>query len=356
MYSWVRVLVVSGMMLGASAAPGFATPQPSSNPWQIAAELPTGAYHGGVLNAVSAASAGRAWAVGFNANTGGIAFTYAGGRWSRQHIDHYGYWDMLDVAAVSNTEAWAVAGAYGTGDFGAIFHYQSGHWQFVRQTNGNAVSVAASTPDNVDVVTCNYEDGGLFTLYHYNGQRWSTPRVPHASRVDDCASGITAIPGRNRFILTGTYISTQGHNGAFDEVYDGSRWTLTRTKQVNRILDLTATRSGTVFGVGTTRSGRRDVALTRRLGTAWTPLAAPPDPVGAAAAGSPTDLWAVGGGYATTLDHYNGSSWASFPDPNPSDGYVADVGAIPGTHPAAYWAVGTGATQLTILYKPPHAS
>jgi hypothetical protein len=97
-------------------------------------------------------------------------------------------------------------------------------------------------------------------------------------------------------------------------------------------------------------------------GTAWNRVLAPTPVPGVSLLGvtatSPRDAWAVGQtAYknacgpkcATVIEHWNGSSWALVPSPNPPSVLVNVLLGVAATSPRNAWAVGTNDYESTLI-------
>jgi hypothetical protein len=131
------------------------------------------------MNAISGSSSSDIWAVGVT-QTGGyhnrkftsVIMHYDGSAWSQVAApDNSG---LVDVAAVSPTDAWALARD------GSVLKWNGTAWTVSTQLGlGNTV-IAALSPTDVWV-------GGVVSLTHYNGTNWTSTPVP---------AGVNALTGQ----------------------------------------------------------------------------------------------------------------------------------------------------------------
>ncbi len=128
------------------------------------------------VNAISGDSASDIWVVGETATrgyTGGqrtsVILHYNGSAWTQATVpDQSG---LLDVNAVSATDAWAVAAD------GSVLNWNGSVWTVVTQLElSNTAGIAALSPTDVWVAQ-------VGDLAHYNGTSWTTASVPSGVNV-----------------------------------------------------------------------------------------------------------------------------------------------------------------------------
>jgi hypothetical protein len=128
------------------------------------------------VNAISGDSASDIWIVGETATrgyTGGtrtsVILHYNGSAWTQMTApDNSG---LLDVDAVSPTDAWAIAAD------GAVLNWNGSAWSVVTTLElSNDAAIAALSPTDVWVAQL----GGVA---HYNGTAWTTTSVPAGVNV-----------------------------------------------------------------------------------------------------------------------------------------------------------------------------
>jgi hypothetical protein len=141
---------------------------------QVATPLDTTANL--TVNAISGDSASDIWVVGETATrgyTGGtrtsVLLHYNGSTWSQVTVpDSSG---LLDVDAVSTTDAWAIAAD------GSVLNWNGSAWSVVTTLElSNDAAIAALSPTDVWVAQL----GGLS---HYNGTAWTTTSLPSGVNV-----------------------------------------------------------------------------------------------------------------------------------------------------------------------------
>ncbi len=128
------------------------------------------------VNAISGDSASDIWVVGETATrgyTGGtrtsVILHYNGSAWTQMTApDNSG---LLDVDAVSPTDAWAIAAD------GSVLNWNGSAWSVVTTLElSNDAAIAALSPSDVWVAQL----GGL---EHYNGTSWTTTSLPAGVNV-----------------------------------------------------------------------------------------------------------------------------------------------------------------------------
>jgi hypothetical protein len=138
------------------------------------------------VNAISGDSASDIWVVGETATrgyTGGtrtsVILHYNGSAWTQMTApDNSG---LLDVDAVSPTDAWAIAAD------GSVLNWNGSAWSVVTTLElSNDAAIAALSPTDVWVAQL----GGL---EHYNGTAWTTTSLP--SGVNVLTAHATVSPG-----------------------------------------------------------------------------------------------------------------------------------------------------------------
>lgn len=148
------------------------------------------------INAISGSSASDIWAVGQTVTAGyrnrqftSVVMHYNGSAWTQVAVpDSSG---LLDVAALSPTDAWALAAD------GSVLNWNGSAWTAATQlAEGNTV-LAALSPTDVWV-------GGVVSLTHFNGSTWTATPIP---------TGISALTGSASLAsghvwFTGDYVTS----------------------------------------------------------------------------------------------------------------------------------------------------
>lgn len=172
-----------GVVSTASGASTVSALQWNGSSWT---EVPTAFTTSAQLtvNAISGSSPTDIWVAGETVTSGysnrqvtSVILHYNGFSWQQATIpDNSG---LLDVDAVSPSDAWAVAGD------GAILNW-----------NGSAWTVATDEPGAEQIVALSPSDvwaGGIVTLGHDNGTAWTTTPTP--SGVSEIEAAAAVAPG-----------------------------------------------------------------------------------------------------------------------------------------------------------------
>jgi hypothetical protein len=321
-------LGLAGLLLGGatvSSAP-LATAAPAAGPgtgWRIVPS-PNGDLTNNALVQVSAGSATRAWAVGYDGAIGNLRTLierWNGTKWavvaspSPSKLDNV----LFGVATVSGTSAWA--------------------------TGYDSVTVTGRTYHRA-------------LIEHWDGSTWRVAPSPRAGTSDSDLWGVTALSATNAWAVGNENI------GVFQfrplvEHWTGSAWQLVHvpspplTGVGASLLGVAATSPRNIWAVGDYAVGNRFQPLIEHFnGTRWALIPAP----AAGSAGlnrvsflAPSNGWAVGssGGGSHTqglIEHWNGHRWTIARTPAiPGSTNLADVLALT---PHLAWAVGS--------YTPPN--
>jgi hypothetical protein len=130
------------------------------------------------INAISGSSASDIWVVGQTQTSGyrnrqftSVSMHYNGSAWTQVALpDNSG---LVDVAAVSPTDAWAVARD------GGVLNWNGSAWTVKTQLGFGNTVIAALSPTDVWV-------GSVVSLTHYNGTSWTSTPIP---------AGVNALTG-----------------------------------------------------------------------------------------------------------------------------------------------------------------
>jgi hypothetical protein len=130
------------------------------------------------VNAISGTSASDIWVVGETVTPGyrdrqftSVIMHYNGSSWTQMTApDNSG---LLDVDAVSPTDAWAIAAD------GSVLNWNGTAWTVTTQLAQGNTAIAALSPTDVWVA-------GVVSLTHYNGTSWASTSIP---------AGVNALTG-----------------------------------------------------------------------------------------------------------------------------------------------------------------
>jgi len=317
-----------------------------------------------VPSAAHAATAGNIWTVvkSPNVTTGTFASN-----------------DLESVAAVSDTDVWAVGfesktGFDPTGAFPLIEHWNGTAWSVSLTGTQNAMltSVSADAANDAWAVG-NVVNSRTLLAEHWNGSAWQAVPMPMPTdAISARIEGVTALSANNAWAV-GTF-SNNDLNLPLIEHWDGTRWSVTPNvpRQVSVSNDLhaiTAVSAGDIWAVGEFDQGGtspESQLLMHWNGTSWS-LAKPAVlnagqsnalPVAATAVSS-NDVWAAGGVRVTGPDgstsqqpfamHWNGTRWAQVATPAPATISAAFAfSGIAAVSQNDVWGVGTNAGRAFI--------
>jgi hypothetical protein len=238
------------------AALGFAAT--SALPGWSLVGSPNKSAHINILNAATCASGSDCWAVGYSGGTGGSD------GWPQTLIEH---WDGTSWSIVPSANSRA------------------------NQSNSLGGVACTSASDCWAV--------GAYT-YYYNSLPFPTP-----------------------------------YNQTLIEHWDGNSWSIvgspnTSPTENNGLSAVACSSASDCWAVGST--------IQHWNGTSWSIFALPTGGIKALTCTSASDCWAVGG---TTIEHWNGISWASVPEPNSgAEENADDLQAVACSSASDCWAVG----------------
>jgi hypothetical protein len=317
-------VAVIGLTAAFSATPSAglgATSRPSQVARPAVASAPLGQTinAAGHINSLNAVSSSGGWAVGFYTpvtRVHSLIEHWNGQGWSVVPSPNPGRngSELLGVAAVSSSEAWAV------GDSSAF--------------GGGAAPVTQRT-----------------LIEHWNGSAWkqvTSPNVAGAS-IQSRLLGVAVVSRRSAWAV-GSYISTSGTaGGALIEHWNGRAWKIVKSPKLRGGLEgVAAVSSSSVWAVGAQSTG---TLVEHWNGRAWKVVPSPNrgssgSNLLAVAAVSSRSAWAVGISVAQTvqqtlIEHWNGRVWKVVPSPNPAASSGAGLSAVAAASSRNVWAVGS---------------
>jgi hypothetical protein len=221
-------------------------------------------------------------------------------------------------------------------------------------------AVAALAIDDAWTVGAATTDGVSQTLIlHWDGTAWSRVPSPSPLNAANILRGVVALASDDVWAV-GTALNsfTPGSRQfALIEHWDGTRWSIVPSPnpggEINELSGVGRIGSSNgLWAVGSYQNAGPG-APTRPLierwdGTSWNMVSDPGLPdgflVNVSRRGSPSDHWAVGGGfdqfgrYQTLTEHWNGTSWERVPSPSLGTCFLNAVTQVPRSRQA--WAVG----------------
>jgi hypothetical protein len=321
---------------------------------QVPSPSPGGTGGSSQLFGVSAASARDAWAVGTAATSSRsfcITEHWGGSRWTTvpdPALSGLLRCDLVAVAAVSPTDAWAVGsylyvapGHHVGSVLGLIAHWNGTAWRLVASPDaggrapGNLTwlsAVSATSARNAWVVggdNANSHNEPNFTLSeHWNGSAWTvvrspTPGLPYpGSSLDSVAasSGATWAVGTGPAPYTVRLVRGRWHQIAVPGRKSYLQWVY--------YASITAGPRPWVVGVYSPIARQGRPWIIHWTGSRWRSVPAP-YPAGSkylglvAATGPSPATWIVGNAsrndynWATLIEHWTGRKWVIVPGPNP---------------------------------------
>ena len=240
----------------ATAPAGGSTHSPARCGWKIVSSPSVERKHGHILAGVDAISPQNVWVIG------GSIDHWNGLTWTAYKPKRAAADQQLEaIAAVSSQDIWVVGGDPAVGG----------------------------------------EPGRL--IDHWNGKSWTKVPAPKSDRLDAVAvSPSGAVWAAGGMPVSGT------EDRAYASYWNGTKW-IGMVPPVGNIYP------DDLYGIAPITSN--DVLVVGRNGYAakwdgkqWTALNSPIQ-ANAIAAISETDAWAVGGGNAGAIEHWNGTSWSA---------------------------------------------
>jgi hypothetical protein len=250
------------------------------------------------------------------------------------------YTQLNAVFTVSASRAWAVGqtrvAASGDGFEATIERWNGSAWKVV---TGAPVSASASTvngvsgsgPHDVWAVGAN-ADSSL--IEHWNGQTWQ--QVTVANEPADAQLAAVSVDSPTDAWAGGWAMKTNPHNSGVTPVlehWNGSQWTVvpgaidtTNSADSGRILSIAAISPTDAWAIAAV--GKHNPAsLEHWNGTTWATVALPvTTTLHGLSAIAANDVWAVGDDGVTL--NYNGSSWTQVANPAGQQADLAGVTAL----------------------------
>jgi hypothetical protein len=340
--------------------------------WTIV-DSPSPAFDG--LNAIEAVSADDIWAAGTTQQLSGspvqpLAEHWDGTTWSVvPSLSLSGPSGFFDLSAVSTDDVWAV-GQFNPGSTQTLFaHWDGGSWTRVPSPNPGpysnnfvyGIDIISST-DGWAVGASADPAGAPATAlaFHWDGVSWTSVPAP-ATAGGSSLVRVTAIASDDVWAVGA--IRSGSASAALITHWDGSTWTVVPSPTVpgyHYLSDITAISSSDIWasGVYVAADGSVQMLFEHWDGVAWNVVPSPTTSsrfnilIGIAA-GSPSDVWAVGWSAVnessvprhTLTAHWDGSAWAVMPSPDGGESSMLED-VIAGA-PAGVWAVGGGYDSST---------
>lgn len=284
--------------------------------WRVFPSASPGSFYNR-LAGVQARSGSDIWAVGSYSNaefaTKTLVLHWNGRVWKPVSSPSPGTQAGLTaVHATSGTDAWAVGQSFtGAQEHALILHWNGHTWRPAKspipQTGSDLLGVTATSARNAWAV--GYSEKGASEpslILHWNGRSWSRVASPSPGGEDHLTS-VAASSARNAWAVGGDFPGVTGqHDRTFILHWNGRAWTRVRSPNsggsavANYLQGITVLSGSNAWAVGYSGSTRptEKTVILHWNGHAWQ-LTPAPDPgggseLGAVAARSASDLWAVG--------------------------------------------------------------
>jgi hypothetical protein len=231
--------------------------------------------------------------------------------------------DLVDVAALSPTDAWAVGSLQ---DRPAIEHWDGAAWTAVPSApvTENGWLLAVTAISSSDVWAVGYTVSNMLAE-HWDGTAWTASALPAPSSYLQLTD-VSAVASDDVWAVGFGYGS-----GPLSAHWDGMQWSMVDAPGDDEgLYSVDAISHDDVWAVGGSFSGTADPIAQHWNGSAWEAVDTPPgngyDPaLLSVSAASPDDVWAVGDGTGTPTDkgtfsfafaqHLGSSGWSSVPLP-----------------------------------------
>ncbi len=247
--------------------------------------------------------------------------------------------ELLGVAAVSASLAWAVGERFGVNDVNRslIERWDGTAWTRVPSANPGHIDdalAAAAAPDATHAFAVGERrtSGGLLRplVEQFDGTSWSVVPSPHRG-TGSALLGVAAVDAGDAWAV-GVRELASGAQAPLVEHWNGTAWSGVRTPYFHgspqtALTDVAAVSSSDVWAVGTYYSGdkRQNQPLAEHWdGTAWSIVPAADPGVDYAFSGvtplAANDVWAVGyqaSGGGPLAEHWDGASWSVASTTNP---------------------------------------
>jgi hypothetical protein len=270
------------------------------------------------------------------------------------------------VAATSSSNAWAVGGYSTASDVGQtlIEKLSNGTWEQVSSPNPggsthlNSLNAVATTSAKNAWAVGEYVTGsGENTLIeHWNGTTWSVTQSPSQSHTDNLLVSVAATSVKNAWAVGYTFNSS-GLEQTLIEHWDGIRWRVvpspdpSGSANSNNLGAVAASSASNAWAVGAYfgKTGFAEPLIAHWNGKKWTRVFSPSLDRPSVRGGlqgltviSATDAWAVGSyvdlGSRTLIAHWNGTTWSRVPSPNLAA--INHLFGVAASSPGNIWAVG----------------
>jgi hypothetical protein len=372
-----RIVIALLLAAGWLAAPSAAT---ASTCWSHTPGVPPnpGTVHNSLVG-IAALSACDAWAVGGRSNNEKFGQPliehWDGNSWKQVKSPNPGgssaATDLLDVAAISTRDAWAVGDYDSSGTLVPLtIHWNGTRWKVVTTpipTGGTGILDAVSAVSTSDVWAVGETCPGCNTdetlTYHWNGTAWKRIASPNATDFDALRS-VSVVSTDDVWAVGDSFNGSATQSLTMH--WNGIKWKIVPSPDPggadnqNILFGVSARSANNAWAVGKYFDGSDTLTLAMHWnGTKWKRVVSPnPSDTNNAFSGVVTlsrrNAWAVGGAVdsaiatQTLVEHWNGKHWrvVTSPDPGTTSGFNT-LNALAALSPSRIWAVGSydGGTQ-----------
>lgn len=226
-----------------------------------------GSNNDNVLEAVSAISGSKAWAVGSYADGGAfrtLILRWNGTEWRRMTSPNVGSGinELKSVVALSPSDVWAVGRYYDLTDLAyrtLILHWNGNAWKRVKSPNvgtgdNTLEGVAASSGSNIWAVGHSFGDTSYRTLIlRWNGTAWKRVKSPSRGPYNNDLFGVAVTGGSNAWAVGRWLDNSSGSYRSLILHWNGSRWRVQAHPSLgseSSFGGIAATSSTNAWGVG----------------------------------------------------------------------------------------------------------
>jgi hypothetical protein len=319
---------------------------PPAGSWSIVASPNADATRQNELNGVTCISSSDCWAVGDYYTSANAYQTliehWDGNGWTivpSQNSDPTQTNLLFNVACVSSSDCWAV-----------------GKHKTIVQAGGGTILIVDQT-----------------LTQHWDGTTWTIVTSPNSQPIENYLLDVACTStsdcwavGYSRDIVSGLYQTLIEH-------WDGTVWSLAvspNTDQHNYLQSVTCTSTSDCWTAGASSdpsNGSDETLVQHWDGSAWSIVASPNNPTPAGSLGnslsdltcnSASDCWASGSsdpgpgfGWATLIEHWDGSVWTIVASPNTSPTRNNFLFGVTCASASDCWVVGrasNGAVEQTL--------
>lgn len=253
--------------------------------------------------------------------------------------------DLLGIASVSTTDAWAAGLGSSPRSGSVVLHWNGISWRPVRLPGARGFlpnQIMASGAGNVWIFGPSHA-GGQWKLYRFDGTRWRTVPLPPGHWSNNLA-GVTG--GADAWLAGGGCKSRSWpwNCSSTIEQWTGTRWI---ASHVRVLVSALAAVGGRIWAVGVTGKrpphggdGTGQMVLLQQAGARWQPMTAPAESVGGTSrvtlpqltAGANGSAWILcyksdgGADGQGTLFHWDAGHWTPIPIPAKAGRRVLYVG------------------------------